>query len=86
MRRLIVTLATTLIAAASFNASAQVSNLSVRAMAANISSGNFQSYEQPGIDIFKALKPDVVAIQEFKAFTGSSGTTKIGRASCRERV
>ncbi len=75
MRRLIVTLATTLVAAASFNAAAQVSNLSVRAMAANISSGNYQSYEQAGIDIFKALKPDVVAIQEFKAFTGSSGTT-----------
>ena len=67
--------AATLFTIASFNAAAQVSNLSVRAMAANISSGNFQSYEQAGIDIFKALKPDVVAIQEFKAFTGSSGTT-----------
>ncbi len=56
-------------------AAAQVSNLSVRAMAANTTSGNFQSYETEGVNIFKGLDPDIVAIQEFKAFTGSSGTT-----------
>jgi endonuclease/exonuclease/phosphatase (EEP) superfamily protein YafD len=43
-----------------------LTNVNVRVMAANTSSGNFSSYEWPGINIFKALKPDVVAIQEFK--------------------
>ena len=43
-----------------------LTNVNVRVMAANITSGNFSSYEWPGINIFKALKPDVVAIQEFK--------------------
>lgn len=34
-------------------------------MAANITSGSYQSYIGPGIRIFKALKPDIVMIQEF---------------------
>jgi len=34
-------------------------------MAANISSGNYQSYEDPGIRIFQGLQPDIVLIQEF---------------------
>ncbi|MFC1465717.1 MAG: endonuclease/exonuclease/phosphatase family protein [Candidatus Brachytrichaceae bacterium NZ_4S206] len=50
----------------SLTASAQVSNLAVRVMAANLTSGNFQSYETPGINILKGLKPDVVAINEFR--------------------
>lgn len=37
----------------------------VRVMAANLSSGNFQRYESPGLNILKGLKPDVVAMQEF---------------------
>lgn len=41
------------------------SHTSVRLMAANISSGNGQKYEGPGIRIFQALRPDVVMIQEF---------------------
>ena len=41
------------------------SNVIVRVMDANISSGNNQSYLTPGLDIFKGLKPDIVAIQEF---------------------
>jgi endonuclease/exonuclease/phosphatase family metal-dependent hydrolase len=41
------------------------SNINVRVMAANISSGTQQAYEAPGIRIFQGLKPDVVAIQEF---------------------
>jgi len=56
---------------------AQVSNVSVRIAAANITSGSDQSYETAGINIFKGLKPDIVAIQEFRAFTGSSGTTNL---------
>lgn len=34
-------------------------------MDANITSGNNQRYETAGLDIFKGLKPDIVAIQEF---------------------
>lgn len=40
-------------------------NATVRVMAANLSSGNFQRYESPGLNILKGLKPDVVAMQEF---------------------
>jgi endonuclease/exonuclease/phosphatase family metal-dependent hydrolase len=40
--------------------------LPLRLMAANITSGNLQSYDPgEGIRIFQALKPDVVMIQEF---------------------
>jgi len=41
------------------------SNLTLRVMAANLTSGADQRYETPGLNIFKGLKPDVVAIQEF---------------------
>lgn len=47
----------------------------VRIMAANTSSGNFQSYLDPGKRIFQGLKPDIVLIQEFKiGATGSTST------------
>ena len=42
-----------------------------RVMAANITSGNYQAYESPGIRIFQGLKPDVVAVQEFNYESGS---------------
>lgn len=35
-------------------------------MSANLTSGSYSSYESPGIDIFQGLKPDIVAIQEFR--------------------
>ncbi len=41
------------------------SNVVIRVVAANLSSGNKQRYETPGVDILKGLKPDIVAIQEF---------------------
>jgi endonuclease/exonuclease/phosphatase family metal-dependent hydrolase len=41
------------------------SNVVIRVMAANLTSGNNQRYESPGLNIFKGLKPDVVALQEF---------------------
>src|SRR5579863_9090921 len=41
------------------------SNVVVGVMAANLTSGNNQSYLAPGLDIFEGLKPDIVAIQEF---------------------
>ena len=37
----------------------------IRTTAANITSGNSQSYEGPGTRILQGLKPDVVMIQEF---------------------
>jgi endonuclease/exonuclease/phosphatase family metal-dependent hydrolase len=37
----------------------------LRIVAANLTSGNLQTYEQPGINILQGLKPDVVLIQEF---------------------
>ena len=51
-------------------------NTIIRFMAANLTSGNNQSYETAGINIFKGLKPDIVAIQEFK-YNGSSADTQL---------
>ena len=45
--------------------------LKLRLMAANTTSGNGQSYMTPGINIFKALKPDVIMVQEFNYDSGS---------------
>lgn len=49
----------------------------VRIMAANISSGNFQSYDPgEGGRIFRGLKPDVVLIQEFNYGSNSSSSIR----------
>ncbi len=50
------------------------SNVTVRVMAANITSGNGQSYETAGINIFQGLQPDIVAIQEFRYGSGSTAS------------
>ena len=47
------------------------SNLTLRVMAANTTSGTLQSYEAAGIRIFQGLNPDIVAVQEFQ-YGGSS--------------
>jgi endonuclease/exonuclease/phosphatase family metal-dependent hydrolase len=47
----------------------------IRLMAGNITSGNLQAYEQPGIRIFKGLAPDVAMIQEFNV--GGNTTSEI---------
>lgn len=44
-------------------------------MAANITSGNGQSYEAPGIRIFQGIKPDVVCIQEFRYSSSSTSNS-----------
>lgn len=50
------------------------SNLAVRVMAANITTGNNQRYEGPGLRIFQAFRPDIVAVQEFNyASTNGAG-------------
>lgn len=44
----------------------------IRAMSANITSGNKQAYSPGhGIRIFQAVKPDIVLIQEFNMYSGS---------------
>jgi len=50
----------------------------IRTVAANITSGNSQSYEGPGTRILEGLQPDVVMLQEFNV--GSSSTTAEVRA------
>lgn len=44
---------------------------SLLVMAANITSGNRQRYEEPGRRLFRALLPDVVALQEFTPGNGT---------------
>ena len=61
------------------------SNVTFRIMAANLSSGNNQRYETPGLNILRGLKPDIVAIQEFNyASTGSAGVNTA--AAFREMI
>jgi len=55
-------------------AHAALTNQTVRIMAANLTSTS-QTYETPGLNILKGLKPDIVAIQEFKY--GSSTPAEI---------
>ncbi len=43
----------------------------LRVVAANVTSGNFQSYEAPGIRILQGLAPDIVMIQELKYQSGT---------------
>lgn len=38
---------------------------SIKVVAANVTSGQYQKYEGPGIRILQALKPDICCIQEF---------------------
>lgn len=52
------------------------SNVVVRVMAANLTSGTQQSYEGPGIRIFQGLKPDIVAVQEFQ-YAGSTASNDL---------
>ncbi len=64
---------------------ADSSNLTIRVMSANLTSGNNQRYEAPGLDIFQGLKPDVVCLQEFNyASTNGQGTDT--PAAIREMV
>ena len=49
----------------------------VRVMAANTTSGNYQSYDPgPGTRIFEGLKPDVALVQEFNYGDGSDATLR----------
>ncbi len=47
------------------------SAIEVKILAANLTSGTNQAYEDPGIRIFQGLEPDVVLIQEFNCLSGT---------------
>lgn len=49
-------------------------NTTIRIMASNLTSGNYQRYETAGMDILKGLKPDIVAMQEFNYASATLGT------------
>lgn len=66
-----------------FRAPAQ-SNVIVRVMASNLTSGSNQRYETPGLNILKGLKPDVVALQEFNYASSTLGINT--PAALREMV
>lgn len=48
-------------------------SLPLRVLTANLTTGNKSRYEAPGLRIISGLKPDVVAIQEFR-YEGKMGT------------
>jgi endonuclease/exonuclease/phosphatase family metal-dependent hydrolase len=52
-------------------------NLNLRFMSANLTSGNNQRYETPGLDILKGFQPDVVAIQEFNYSNNASADFRV---------
>ena len=60
-------------------------NVTIRVMAANTTTGNNQRYEGPGIRIFKALKPDIVAVQEFN-YASTNGAGISTPAAIRELI
>ncbi len=62
-----------------------LTNLAMRVMGANLTTGNYQRYETPGTNILVGLKPDVVAIQEFK-FLSPTGLGTGTPAALREMV
>ncbi len=61
------------------------SNVTFRVMAANITTGNNQRYEGPGLRIFQALKPDIVAVQEFN-YASTNGAGISTPAAIREMI
>ena len=63
---------TALLAIAAGPPAAARSALAVTIATANLSDNTSQAYEAPGIRILQALRPDVVAIQEFNYKSGNS--------------
>lgn len=61
------------------------SNVLIRVMAANLTSGSNQRYETPGLNILKGLKPDIVAIQEFN-YQSTGGLGVNTPAALREMI
>jgi len=57
----------------------------IRVMAANTTTGNNQRYEGPGMRIFRALQPDIVAVQEFN-YASTNGAGISTPAAIREMI
>ena len=53
-----------------------VENFTLRLLTSNLTSGNTQSYKEPGINILKALNADIIMIQEFNAEGGVENFVK----------
>jgi hypothetical protein len=60
-------------------------NARVRIVAANLSSGNYQRYQAPGLAILKGLNPDIVAMQEFN-YASSTGLGTNTSSAFRQMV
>ena len=60
-------------------------NTVIRVMASNLSSGNNQRYESPGLNILRGLAPDVVALQEFN-YASTNGLGINTPAAFREMI
>lgn len=60
-----------LFASVAFGAPAR-RTVSITIASANLSDNTSQAYEEPGIRILQALKPDIIGIQEFNYRTGNS--------------
>jgi endonuclease/exonuclease/phosphatase family metal-dependent hydrolase len=69
-----VTAALTLLVTTSFG---DIVTTDIRIVAANITSGSYQQYNTPGINIFKGLQPDIVAIQEFNYGNNSNEYARV---------
>src|SRR5436190_5004689 len=63
---------------------AATTSTTVRIMASNLTSGNNQRYEAAGMDILKAMRPDVVAMQEFNYSSATQGINTT--AALREMI
>ena len=61
-----------------------LTNFNLRIAAANLTTGS-QTYEAPALRIFQALRPDIVAIQEFK-YTSTNGAGVNTTAARREMI
>src|SRR5882757_7006382 len=60
-------------------------NTTLRVMASNLSSGNYQRYETAGLDILQGLQPDIVCMQEFN-YSSPTGLGINTTAALREMV
>jgi endonuclease/exonuclease/phosphatase family metal-dependent hydrolase len=60
-------------------------NTTIRVMAANLTSGNNQRWESPGLNILKGIKPDVACVQEFN-YRNLSGTQTNTPTALREMI
>jgi endonuclease/exonuclease/phosphatase family metal-dependent hydrolase len=71
MTRKKVTVSLLIVLISALHISVSGASETITIMAANLTTGNFQSYEEQGIRLFQGLKPDIVLIQEFNYRNGT---------------